>query len=80
MERNDPGHDSRNRRTVAEGAFSVEYEETAENVIINVLQADISILYTKKYRLDQFEYDFFQYADKLNANILINIDLLLLYF
>ena len=33
--------------TVAEGAFSVEYEETAENVIINVLQADISILYTK---------------------------------
>ena len=35
--------------TTVEGAFSVEYEETAENVIINVLQADISILYTKKY-------------------------------
>ena len=43
--------------TVAEGAFSVEYEETAENVIINVLQANISILYTKKYRLDQFDVD-----------------------
>ena len=47
--------------SAAEGGFTIEYLETIEDVRINIHQADLSILYTKKYRVEQ--------ADAKNKNL-----------
>jgi len=41
--------------SATEGGFTSEYLENTENVIINIPQADLSILYTKQYRLDKYD-------------------------
>lgn len=52
-----PGETIRISGDAAEGAFTVEYLDTTEDVIINIKQADLTILYTRRFRLDQFDTD-----------------------